>query len=172
MKKEIKRFDKTEFEVLKHAHPDGCGYYPSEPHKSRAFKLMKEGILIDNPFDNWNISGWKLTRKGLFYYNKFMKRLQERHGHVWMTNKDCDPEDYKGKRNDKYANEINEFAMSEGNHNGPRCKKCGYGFCHHCLSEFDVRNCDKKESIKDINKKVKEKKEEIRILQKEKVALK
>ena len=32
--------------------------------------------------------------------------------------------------------DVEIFAYSSGNyHNGPRCVKCGYGFCHHCHDE-------------------------------------
>jgi hypothetical protein len=32
--------------------------------------------------------------------------------------------------------DVDIFAFTEGDyHNGPRCSVCGYGFCHHCLSE-------------------------------------
>jgi len=38
-------------------------------------------------------------------------------GHVWETN-------------DNGA--VDAFAMSAGDHNGPRCVVCGYSFCEHC----------------------------------------
>jgi len=39
-------------------------------------------------------------------------------GHRWETDEDGD---------------IDIFAYNpEDPHNGPRCVKCGYGFCHHC----------------------------------------
>jgi len=41
-------------------------------------------------------------------------------GHVWIRNKD--------------DGVINIFGFEEGFCNGPRCAKCGYGFCHHCHS--------------------------------------
>ena len=32
-----------------------------------------------------------------------------------------------------WEGEVDIFAYEEGEfHNGPRCVKCGYGFCHHC----------------------------------------
>lgn len=38
-------------------------------------------------------------------------------GHVWQ----------------EFDGEIDVFAYEDGSyHNGPRCIKCGYGFCHHC----------------------------------------
>lgn len=46
-------------------------------------------------------------------------------GHVWETEDDGD---------------INIFAMSEGHHNGPKCIKCGYSFCHHC-SDGPKQDC-------------------------------
>lgn len=39
-------------------------------------------------------------------------------GHVWKTN--------------DYDKNTNIFGYEAGNHNGPECVKCGYGFCHHC----------------------------------------
>lgn len=45
-------------------------------------------------------------------------------GHIWMT---------IGEGEDEY---LDIFAYEEGAyHNGPRCKVCGYGFCHHCMKE-------------------------------------
>lgn len=39
-------------------------------------------------------------------------------GHVWETDEDGD---------------LNIFAHTSGDrHNGPRCVRCGYEFCHHC----------------------------------------
>ena len=39
-------------------------------------------------------------------------------GHGWIRDED---------------GEINIFSYSRGySHNGPMCKVCGYGFCHHC----------------------------------------
>lgn len=46
------------------------------------------------------------------YHNKNAK------GHVWKL--------------DDYNEEVDIFAFDAGNHNGPMCIKCGYGFCHHC----------------------------------------
>ena len=41
-------------------------------------------------------------------------------GHRWQTFGPDDPE-------------IDTFAYNpEDSHNGPRCVKCGYEFCHHC----------------------------------------
>lgn len=40
-------------------------------------------------------------------------------GHEWLTNDD---------------GSIDIFGYDAGYHNGPRCVKCGYGFCHHCQS--------------------------------------
>lgn len=28
--------------------------------------------------------------------------------------------------------DIDIFAVAYGYHNGPRCERCGEGFCHHC----------------------------------------
>jgi len=41
-------------------------------------------------------------------------------GHVW-------------KKTEWDHEETDVFAFCEGDmHNGPRCVKCNYGFCHHC----------------------------------------
>lgn len=47
------------------------------------------------------------------------RRLNENaRGHVWEV-------DWNG--------DVELFAYQEGKfHNGPRCVRCGYGFCHHC----------------------------------------
>ena len=39
-------------------------------------------------------------------------------GHEWIRDSDGD---------------INVFAFNEGICNGPKCKKCDYEFCHHCI---------------------------------------
>lgn len=127
-KMKIKRFDKIEYAVLTCAHPTGMGYYPNDPHKSRALLLMKEGIITKVPYKDWQIHGWSLTKKGTEYHDEFIKKLRTKHGHEWEAE--------NGR--------INWFALSEGFHNGPRCKKCNYSFCHHCKSEFDVDPCLKK----------------------------
>jgi predicted Zn-ribbon and HTH transcriptional regulator len=67
-----------------------------------------------------------------------MKKVQEKHGHVWMTNHDSDPDLAKDS---EYGKSVNIFATSKGYHNGPRCKNCGYEFGRHCICEFDVPEC-------------------------------
>jgi len=37
--------------------------------------------------------------------------------------------------------EINDFAMSEGFHNGPVCVECGFHFCEHCQPEERESEC-------------------------------
>jgi hypothetical protein len=49
------------------------------------------------------------------------------HGHTWIRNED---------------GEIDIFAYDHGDHNGPRCMVCGYGFCHHCKDE-PSKECDR-----------------------------
>lgn len=39
-------------------------------------------------------------------------------GHVWQKKEG--------------SSEIDWFAMSRGNHNGPKCVLCEYEFCEHC----------------------------------------
>lgn len=46
-------------------------------------------------------------------------------GHVWMLNEDGN---------------VDIFGYDVGDHNGPVCEKCGYGFCHHC-SDVPKENC-------------------------------
>ena len=144
----IKRFDRIEFEVLEHAHPDGTGYFPNYPHKDRALLLMEEGVLVKNPLKNWIDFGWKLTKEGIEYHNSFMEKLRKRHNHKWKTNRDSSPEDYK--EGDEYGDKIDTFAYSIEHHNGMECKKCGFTFCKHCKSEFDVKKC-KEETPKEDN---------------------
>ena len=39
--------------------------------------------------------------------------------------------------------EIDIFAHESGDfHNGPKCKRCGEGFCHHCNPECYDEECD------------------------------
>lgn len=43
---------------------------------------------------------------------------------------------------DSFDGELDIFAYEAGDfHNGPRCVKCGYGFCHHC-QEMPDEDCD------------------------------
>jgi hypothetical protein len=127
---QINRFDEIEYEILIHANPDGFGVALDNPHKDRALLLMKEGILVKNPYKNWLKTGWNLTPEGLKYRELFINKLRKQHGHEWLTLDECD--------------KIDSFAYSSGFHNGPRCKKCGYEFCKHCTSEFVIDECIKK----------------------------
>lgn len=36
---------------------------------------------------------------------------------------------------------IDIFAYSCGYHNGPKCKRCGEEFCHHCNPDCYVEEC-------------------------------
>ena len=141
----IKRFDKIEFRVLLCADPRpasfGGGFIPDDPYKERALLLMKEGIIKDNPVSNWWNTGWELSEKGIKYWDKFLEKLRENHGHTWMTNYESDRGYYDA--DSKYGKQINWFALEANMHNGPRCKKCGFDFCHHCTSEFEVEKCTK-----------------------------
>lgn len=136
---DITRFDVIEFDVL-NCGKNG-GFYREEERSTRAKIFMDEGIFLFNPEDQWIISGWKLSDKGLAYYDAFMQKLDNRHGHVWMTNHESNPDIYDA---DEYGNQRNIFAMSYGYHNGPKCKNCGYEFCQHCDSEFEVSECKKR----------------------------
>lgn len=37
--------------------------------------------------------------------------------------------------------EVNVFAFTSSHCNGPRCVKCGWGFCHHCLPIATIPSC-------------------------------
>lgn len=50
----------------------------------------------------------------------------EARGHEWLRNDD---------------GSVDIFGYDGDTHNGPRCVKCGYGFCHHCQSLPD-EDCD------------------------------
>jgi hypothetical protein len=132
----ITRFDDIEFQILNCAN---MGMYShKDEYKERALLLMKEKILKVNPLENWWKTGWKFTKTGEKYYSEFLSKMRKRHGHVWETNRDSDSDLYS---EGEYGDKINIFAYSVGFHNGPRCKNCGYYFCQHCDSEFDVPAC-------------------------------
>lgn len=137
-------FDKIEFNVLKCCKPDGIGYYNTGECAVRAEKLMEEGIIETVPRIDWWQHGWNLTEKGIKYREEFMLKLQQRHGHVWKTHRDSRPKDYKKGVTDEYADLRDDFVLANGNHNGPGCKNCGYEFCEHCTSEFDIPECTKR----------------------------
>jgi hypothetical protein len=123
----IKRYDNTEFRILK-----ACGglYITNSPYKERALLMMQDGILKNNPFENWKVSGWRFTQKGLEYYDAFMQKVRDSHGHIWELN--------------DYNNEINEFAYESSHCNGPRCINCGFSFCQHCTDEMNIPKCEHK----------------------------
>jgi hypothetical protein len=134
----MKRFDTVEYKVMQ------CGkggtYYPDDTDEAeRALLLMDEGVFEKNPRNRWSESGWKFTKRGEQYYQAFMKAVREKHGHIWKTHRDNDPDSYQ--EGDVYGDIIDIFALSHGYHNGPECKKCGYSFCQHCDCEFDVPHC-------------------------------
>ena len=139
----IKRFDNTEFRVLQCGK--GGGYYPKGTDEGkRALLLMNEGVLQSNPPEKWSYNGYiGFTEYGNKYYDAFMLRVRKKHGHVWETKREASPEFYE---DDERGNEIDTFAYSVGYHNGPRCKKCGFEFCHHCTTEFEVEVCEKKKA--------------------------
>lgn len=51
-------------------------------------------------------------------YNEHNLKLAIESGHDWELNDD---------------GEIDFWAYQNGDHNGPRCKKCGYFYCEHCI---------------------------------------
>lgn len=132
----LKRFDAVEFNVLRCA--SSGQYYRGDEEVERAKLLMQEEILKVNPEDNWWNTGWKLTYFGEIYWQYFLECVREKHGHVWMTHNDTEGDWCKA---DEYANSIDLFAYEIGYHNGPRCKKCGFGFCYHCTNEFEIPEC-------------------------------
>ena len=144
-------FNKKNYNVLK------CGtnrmYSTTKKNMEIALDLMKKDIFIKSPKLQWGNSGWKLTKKGEKLFKEFKKKLLESHGHIWKTNRDSWP-----KEDGEYGNMIDEFAYSIGIHNGPECKICGYSFCMHCTSEFDIPKCTGEHNIiKKVLKKIKKK---------------
>lgn len=132
------RFDGKIFIILEHAQPDGIGYVPDD----KALELMEEGYLKKSPKSKWHISGHKTTKKGTELYNKWLNEIRAKHGHIWMTNGDSE---WKADEEDSdYNREIDSFAYSEGHHNGYKCKKCGFEFCHHCNNEWELPVCSEK----------------------------
>jgi hypothetical protein len=134
---EITRFDEIEFQIINCGKTGG--YYLSEEHGERALLMMEQGILHPNPKSNWHVSGWKLTDYGKEYYDVFLAQVHANHGHVWMTNRDSNPDIYDD--DDEYGNSVNIFAYSVGYHNGMQCKNCGFSFCEHCDSEMEIEPC-------------------------------
>ncbi len=50
-----------------------------------------------------------------------MAKKEKTKKHIWIKDDDGD---------------IEIFAYMEGeSHNGPKCKVCSFGFCHHCFPE-------------------------------------
>lgn len=140
-KVELRRYDQIEFDIL-NILLNGIGYYGGDEHAERALLLMREGVIKDNPRENWPKSGWKLTEYGKEYAEAFLSEVRARHGHVWMTHEETNPDIYND--GSEYDKSIDWFAMSYGYHYGPRCKKCGLEFCHHCNDEFNISPCPKK----------------------------
>lgn len=136
-------FNEDTYRVLKCGMPDEMGYYNKPELVKIAKELMKQGYFINSPEDQWWQSGWKCTPKGIELFEKYIKLLHAKHGHQWKTRKESNPDLYDDE-DDEYDNAINEFAMCEGNCNGPECKKCGFSFCMHCTSEFDISECSHK----------------------------
>lgn len=48
-------------------------------------------------------------------------------GHVWISD---------GEHIDIFA-----YSSRGGHCNGPKCEKCGYGFCHHCTHGKAKQEC-------------------------------
>jgi hypothetical protein len=69
----------------------------------------------------------KLERKWPYNDRAYVKNSK---GHEWKRDEEGD---------------IEIFAYTNGDHhNGPRCVKCGYGFCHHC-SDGPQEDCSTQE---------------------------
>lgn len=128
------KFDKLFFGILKHSQPDEMGYVNND----KALILMEKGYLEKSPKSEWIKSGHKTTKKGTELYNKWLKEIRDKHGHVWETNGDSR---YSDKEDSDYNKKINSFAFSEGYHNGFKCKKCGFEFCMHCYHESEIEKC-------------------------------
>jgi len=143
------KFDGTMFSILEHAQPEGFGFINDD----KALILMKKGYLIYSPKREWYKSGHKTTKKGTALYKKWLKEIRAKHGHIWMTNADSE-----GKTKDlsNYDKQLDNFAYTAGEyHNGYKCKKCGFGFCKHCYSEWEIPICSEKtknQSLSDDNK--------------------
>lgn len=143
------KFNKSDFRILEICQPDSIGYIDDK----RVLELMKLGYIKDNPRSNWIKNGYKTTKKGSILYNQWLNQIREKHGHVWMSNYDGDSEYYK--KNSKEGKRLNNFAYSEGYHNGYKCKECGFEFCHHCYEESDIPKCSSKtrnDTMSDNNK--------------------
>lgn len=59
---------------------------------------------------------------------------------------DCFHQDY-GSTTHEWAQEDGRndiFAFTNGEYcNGPKCFRCGYGFCHHCNETPPIPDCPK-----------------------------
>lgn len=62
-------------------------------------------------------------------YNSRFNENKSR-GHLWKL---VEWPDYQN---------VDIFGYSAGTHNGPRCVKCGYCYCHHCV-DGPERDCTK-----------------------------
>ena len=52
---------------------------------------------------------------------------------------------HKWKRSDYDKRKVDSFAYEAGEyHNGPRCVRCGVGFCWHCYPARYNEECGKK----------------------------
>ena len=54
---------------------------------------------------------------------------------MWLENKE-----HRWELNSR--GEVDEFAFSEGYHNGPVCVKCEQHFCIHCEGKAMGKDCD------------------------------
>lgn len=61
------------------------------------------------------------------------KEMDERSkGHTWVRDDMVYPDGYVP---------VDQFQLSEGYHNGPRCESCGYEFCEHCTPLSRIPKC-------------------------------
>lgn len=132
------KVNEKDFRILKCAQPDGMGYMNDD----RALELMKLGLINRVPKSQWHKAGYKATEKGIEVFNRWVVEMRQKHGHVWLTNRESDPDLYE--EDSEYANKINGSAFNEGYHNGPKCKNCGFEFCEHCFLEEELPVCSEK----------------------------
>lgn len=133
------KFNKKDFQIIKHSQEDEIGHINDD----RALALMKLGYIHHNDKENWWKNGYKSTKKGTELYHKWLDEIRQKHNHIWLKNKDSEDYGDNSRSDTGYGEQPDSFAYSEGYHNGYKCKKCGFEFCHHCTTEWDVPKCSK-----------------------------
>ena len=59
------------------------------------------------------------------YWISKEKWIEDSRGHIWA----------------EYKVEVDIFAFENISHNGPKCVKCRYVFCHHCNEDKVPDSC-------------------------------